>query len=132
MCPHNDCIAIWEEMHHYFKHGIQATYHNLLTYGLQEGCQAPTMDPFTHLLNPHCIIYQAQHALGWTQLYYGHMSLLWVTEQNKHHPTVNGLHYYMTIWKAVLKTWHLRNHHLHLQNPNHKAQLRVIVNQLII
>jgi len=56
-CPHPDCIKIWEEMHqhllkHCFKHDLQANYHEILTYGLQQGHQTPILpDPCLTFLN---------------------------------------------------------------------------------
>ncbi len=81
-----------------FKHAISPTYHDLLTYGLQQGCLAATLpDPIHSLQDPHCTVYLAQQELGWTQLYYGRMLPAWVTVQNAQYPTTNGLHYYVKV-----------------------------------
>jgi len=127
-CAQHNHLPIWEEMHqnlqkHFLKHDLQATYDDLLVYGLQQGHQTLVIpDPCPHLEQDHHTMYQAQQELGCLQLYYGRMLPLWVTMQNKHHPTINGIHYYTQaltiIWKAVLQVWHLCNHHLHPPNTH--------------
>jgi len=90
-----------------------------------------------HLQDLHCKLYDAHQELGWTQLYYGHLSPTWVTLHYDQYLDVNGLHYNVKmqniIWQAVLKAWHQWNQHLYLPNHNHedKTQLWAAIYQLI-
>jgi len=90
---------------YFLHHQINSTFHDLF-HGLLWGCQAsPGFDPWFHLTHPLHHLYGAQCNLGWQQLYYGHLSPLWVSLHSQSHPTINGLHYYTKL------SWHSFERH---------------------
>ncbi len=62
---------------------------------------------------------QAQHRIGWDQLYQGRFSIYWAQAIDKLHPSLASSGRLVTtqmiqiIWNYVLATWTLRNQHLH-------------------
>jgi len=83
---------------------------------------------------------KAQSRLGWDQLYHGRISNLWeiaIEKLNPHLP-ISGrrilVQMVQTIWKYILASWALRNHHLHqdggrLSLPNYKQAVQTIYEQ---
>jgi len=140
-CPHPDRQQIWKELHdllymHQITNGVSNVFHNILAFGLYQGCQASTNLTFNHL--PHDLhhLYQAQEHLKWKQIYYGHISKSWIILLGHYHPQVNGRHYLeksvTMIWQLVHQVWALWNNHLHPGNHEQEdcSQLQAGVNQI--
>jgi len=140
-CPHPAQQQVWKDLHealhkHQIQNGVSNIFHDILAYGLYQGCQAPTQLTFHHL--PHNIsnLYQSQERLGWKQLYYGQFATQWIPLLTHYHPQLNGLHYITKIvvlsWQSVLQVWGLRNAHLHPGNleQEDRSQLQAAINQI--
>jgi len=97
---------------------------------------SPNQLDFGHLPHDLCTLYCAQEGLGWKQLYYGHLTPLWIHMMNFYHPQVNGLQYFTKEislkWQAVFQIWKIQNTHSHLENPEQEecSQLQAAVNQV--
>jgi len=140
-CPHPAQQQVWKDLHealhkHQIQNGVSNIFHDILAYGLYQGCQAPTQLTFHHL--PHDIsnLYQSQERLGWKQLYYGWFATQWIPLLTHYHPQLYGLHYItmvvVLIWQSVLQVWGLWNWHLHPGNleQEDRSQLQAAVNQI--
>jgi len=139
-CSHTNWQQIWKELHdslhkHQIQNSISNIFHDILAFGLYQGHQAPMDLEFHHLPHDLTELYHRQESLGWKQLYYGHLTPLWIHLLGHYHPQINGWTYFtkvnMLIWKAVLQVWKLQNSHLH--PSSHKQEdcsyLQAAVNQ---
>jgi len=98
-------------LEHAIHHNINNALHNLLAYGLYQGCQstAPFFIDQSAWAFPQ--IYHEQAQLGWKQLFYGQYSTHWSTSCSSIHPKINSTHYYAKcltlMWQAVLDIWNI-------------------------
>jgi len=101
-CPHPDCQQIWKELHdslhkHQIQNSISNIFHGILAFGLYHGHQAPTDLKFCHLPHDLTELYCRQESLGWKQLYYGHLTLMWISLLGHYHPQINGKTYFTKV-----------------------------------
>jgi len=80
---------------------------------------------------------QQQEKLGWKQIYFGWLTLVWANGITARQETIKGVVFYsrviILIWKAVVEQWTLQNTHLHPSNPTQedRTQLELIVYQIV-
>ncbi len=140
-CPHTERQKIWKELHnaihkHAIHHNTDTSLHNLLAYGLYQGCQSTAPFAINQSARSFPQIYHEQTQLGWKQLYYGQYSTKWSASCSNTHPNINSTHYYakcLTLtWQAVLNIWNIRNKHLHPTDPTQAdwTQLHATVQQI--
>jgi len=140
-CPHTEQQKIWKELHnalqkHAIHHNINTSLHNLLAYGLYQGCQSNAPFSIDQSARSFPQIYHKQMQLGWKQLFYGRYSTQWSASCLNTHPNINSTHYYakcLTLtWQAVLDIWNIQNKHLHPTDPTqaNQTQLNATVQQI--
>jgi len=98
-CTHTNQQKIWKELHealqkHAIHHNIDNSLHNLLAYGLYQGCQGTAPFSINQSTRAFPQIYHEQTQLGWKQLFYGRYSTNWSASCSSIHPNINSTHYY--------------------------------------